>query len=157
MDKSKIGFWKVKDSYGEFSNWYLTNFNYKGINFISSEQALMYYKACLFNDLQIASKILKETNQKTIKDLGRKVKNYNEEIWDKNRYAIMVEILKSKFTQNSYLKNLLLNTNNSLIYEASPIDRIWGIGSNDVNVVNGRNLLGKALMEARDYLKSIKE
>lgn len=152
MKKQKIGFWKVSDSYGEFSNWYICKFTYKGINFISSEQALMYYKACLFNDSKTASSILDETNQSVIKALGRKVANYDDYTWSKYRYNIMVDILKAKFSQDKKLKNLLLNTKDSLIYEASPLDNIWGIGSTDVNIVKGENLLGKALMEVREFI-----
>lgn len=148
----KIGFWKTNNPFGEFSNWYMCNFTFNDIEFISSEQALMYYKATLFKDNETALKILQQQNNKNIKQLGREVKNYDDTVWAELRYSIMIEILKSKFSQNEKLKELLLNTKNALIYEASPLDRIWGIGSTDVNDIRGQNLLGKALMEVRDWL-----
>lgn len=154
--KNNIGFWKVTDPYGEFSNWYICKFTFNKITFTSSEQALMYYKALTFKDEKTAFKILKETNQRKIKDLGRQVKDYNDKIWANNRLNIMIEILKAKFSQNETLKELLLNTEEANIYEASPYDSIWGIGSTDTHNINGQNLLGKALMEVREWLKKEK-
>ena len=146
---SKIGFWKADGPYGEFSNWYACEFKYMGIKFNSSEQALMWTKANIFQDSIVAENILSTTNQKRIRELGRTVKNYDDVIWSKDRYNIMVDILYAKFSQNYDLMNKLLSTEKADLFEASPYDKIWGIGSSDVNIINGENLLGKALMEVR--------
>ena len=148
----KIGFWKVDTPYGEFSNWWLCGFIYKEHYFISSEQALMWEKAEIFNDKKVAAQILKTTNQKEIKKLGRQVENYNEAIWSAQRESVMVDILMAKFSQNKDLKEILLETGDAELYEASPLDRIWGIGSADVENIRGQNLLGKALMKTRAIL-----
>ena len=148
----KIGFWKVDNLYGEFSNWWLCSFVYKGQFFISSEQALMWEKAKMFGDEEVAERILSTTDQKAIKDLGRQVKNFSDIIWSHKRYYIMRDILLEKFGQNKVLSDLLLSTKNAELFEASPFDKVWGIGSSDVNIVNGQNLLGKALMYVRTYL-----
>lgn len=69
----------------------------------------------------------------------------------------MVSGNKAKFSQNKELKEILLNTENKVLVEASPQDRIWGIGleQNNFDAVNpakwrGLNLLGFALMEVRE-------
>lgn len=151
----KIGFWKVTEPYGFMSNWYLTKFRYKDHDFISSEQALMWSKAVLFNDSEIAIKILEEINQKNIKDLGRQVRNYDEQTWSSLRYSIMVDILLEKFRQNKKILKELLDTGDAKLYEASPYDAIWGIKSLDVNDPHGANLLGMALEEVREKLKRV--
>ena len=145
----KIGFFKPGDLYGEFSNWYLCDFSYKGQDFISSEQALMWRKAKMFGDENIAEKILQTTNQGQIKKLGRQVKNYDDKKWAEARYDIMVEILHEKFSQNKELEATLLSTVGMELCEASPYDSIWGIGSASTDCINGQNLLGKALMQVR--------
>ena len=150
---NKIGFWRVNEKYGKFSNWYECSFIYDGIKFCSSEQALMYMKAVTFKDEAVAKEILATTDQKTIKALGRKVHNYNDKTWEAFRYTIMVDILKAKFSQDEQCHDLLLSTGDAEIFETSPMDKIWGIGSRSVDNVRGRNLLGKALMEVRKYLK----
>lgn len=149
----KIGFWKVSGEYGEFSNWYLCSFMFMGMRFGSSEQALMWFKARRFGDIEIAEKILKTNNQKEIKDLGRKVKNYDDKIWSSIRFGVMHNILYYKFSQNNVLRDKLLSTGDAELYEASPYDKIWGIGSDNVEEVKGQNLLGKALMEVREALR----
>lgn len=150
----KIGFWKVSEPYGFLSNWYLCKFTFDGIEFCSSEQALMYMKASLFDDEEIKKEILATTNQSVIKALGRKVKNYNDRPWGACRYSTMVDILYAKFSQNEKLKVALLATGDAELYEASPYDAIWGIGSSDVNAPMGLNLLGQALQEVREKLKN---
>ena len=80
---------------------------------------------------------------------------YDDKIWDEKRYEIMKEALFHKFSQNSKLLNNLLWTGNAQLVEASPYDRIWGIGITAVEALmdkpwRGHNLLGKALMETRE-------
>jgi len=148
-----IGFWKVTDLYGCFSNWYLCKIMKNGLEYCSSEQALMWEKAMLFNDKEIANQIMQTNNQAGIKALGRKVKNFDENIWAQKRYQIMVDILICKFRQNKDLKDKLMSTGDSELFECSPYDKIWGIGSYNINTPNGQNLLGKALMEVREKLR----
>lgn len=114
----------------------------------------------MFEDREIEEKILVSSNPKEIKELGREVKNFNEEIWNKKKYHIVVLGNYYKFVQNASLKKYLLNTDNKVIVEASPYDNIWGIGLKEgddgiVEPINwrGKNLLGFALMEVRDIIK----
>jgi ribA/ribD-fused uncharacterized protein len=122
---------------------------------------MMYQKAILFGDTNIARAILSTDNPKEQKDLGRMVSNYNDEIWAAKRVDIMVAGLFEKFNQNPRLKEALLNTGDTIIVEASPVDRIWGIGlaedhpdALDQTKWRGQNLLGVVLMRVRDEIRS---
>ncbi|MDJ0633261.1 MAG: NADAR family protein [Xenococcaceae cyanobacterium MO_188.B29] len=75
------------------------------------------------------------------------------------RSPIVVKGNLAKFSQKEALKEFLLNTKERILVEASPRDRIWGIGlgQNNPDAANpyqwqGLNLLGFALMEVRDIL-----
>jgi hypothetical protein len=76
-----------------------------------------------------------------------------------NRYDIVVNGNIHKFNQHPAFTDFLINTKDRVLVEASPIDKIWGIGlSKDADQIdnpyfwNGQNLLGFALMEVRDFL-----
>ena len=152
-------FWKPTQPNGEFSQWYPSDFKKGKVKFKNAEQWMMWSKAILFNDKKIAKEILKTIDPKEIRLLGRKVKDFDGEVWDKNKYFIVIEGNYLKFSQNEELKDLLIS-NDTILVEASPFDRIWGIGlsvSNekhlDPNKWRGKNLLGKALMVCRNILK----
>ena len=140
------------------SNFYPCKFEFNGKTFNFSEQCFMWQKAMLFNDFEIANQILNEIDVRKIKALGRKVKNFNNELWDIHKENFMYNACYAKFSQNDRLKDFLLSTGNCEIVEASPVDNIWGIGfSSDKAMENidkwGQNLLGKCLMKVRTILK----
>ena len=139
-------------SHNPFSNWYKCDFTIDDIKFNYVEQAMMYYKAKLFKDDKIVDEILLSNNPKEQKSLGRKVKNFDNVIWEKERNNIVYKCLEAKFTQNKDLLEMLLKTHHKTLVKASPYDTIWGIGldSNDVKAKNrntwrGLNLLGELL------------
>lgn len=142
-----------------FSQWWPCEFTIDGQTYNSAEQYMMAEKAKLFGDLQIFEKILKSTEPKEVKALGRQVANFDEAVWKANRYEIVKRGNFAKFSQNKELGDFLINTDNCVIVEASPYDRIWGIGlnqnspnANNPHLWKGENLLGFALMEVRDEL-----
>lgn len=142
---------------GPFSNWYPAKFIYKGIKFENSEQAFMWEKAMHFKDVVISEMILKTPNPADVKKLGRQVIGYDDVEWSKVRYKYMFDVCLQKFSQNQSLKLELLNKSNFV--EASPYDRIWGIGmmEGDFGIENpnnwkGLNLLGKVLDEVRSSI-----
>lgn len=154
-----VAFWGPEDKNGVFSQWYCSDIIIEGSTFFCCEQWMMYKKAILFQDYEIAEKILRSKSPREIKALGRKVKNFNQAIWDENKENIVFEGNFAKFTQNSYLYAQLMNTNGKIIVEASPYDRIWGIGlsANDPRIYDtskwqGKNLLGNIIMEVRHSL-----
>ena len=113
----------------------------------------------LFNDFEIASQILNETDVRKIKALGRKVKDFDENWWNQHKECFMFNACYAKFSQNDKLKNFLLSTGTYEIIEASPVDNIWGIGfSSDKAMENidkwGQNLLGKTLVNVRTRLRT---
>lgn len=137
-----------------YSNWYKIDHENNGITFNCVEQDMMYHKAILFGDITIANEILKETNPFNIKKYGRRVRNWNYSKWNKYKFNIVYNACVAKFTQNIELMAILLESD-GIIAEASPYDKVWGIGFNiddaDNNKSNwGENLLGKILMKIRD-------
>lgn len=162
MKYSVICFHNPNESNGFLSNWYLSNFTLNGIVYTSMEQYMMYMKAITFDDKVTAAKVLNTMDVATIKALGRQVRNYNDSIWAGMRQIIVYEGLKAKFSQNSTLREMLLNTGSSILAECAVKDKIWGIGlsmsdPNRFNITNwrGSNLLGYSLMLVRYYLKVV--
>ena len=158
-----IYFYGASDTmFGYMSNFYKCNFvevtNTVPITYNSSEQYFMYRKCLLFdpNNTQLLKQILDETNPRIIKKYGRMVKNFKEDIWNVEKYNIMRRGLVLKFGQNKMLCDKLVVTYPKQLYEASPIDKVWGIGMGINSVITtpienyGQNLLGKALMSVRD-------
>jgi ribA/ribD-fused uncharacterized protein len=150
-----VFFWK---SNSPFSQWYVSNFIIDGITFNSAEQYMMYRKAVLFKDEEIAKKILKTHSPKEQKALGREVRHFEQEKWEKYCQKFVYEGNYAKFTQNESLKKALLSTIGTLV-EASPVDPIWGVGLaeddpriKDRSTWKGKNWLGEILTQVRDEL-----
>ena len=155
-----IGFYHETGPYGCFSNWYPVTFEVDGITYSSSEQYMMHQKALLFHDEKTAAKILEETDQLTIKRLGREVTPFNGDIWRRNNMSLMKKGLLAKFSQNEDILKELLDTGDAILAECAPRDTIWGIGlglSNpkhqDPSCWRGENRLGRVLMQVREELK----
>lgn len=135
-----------------YSNWYITKFVCSGNTYNCVEQYMMYQKAILMQDYEIAHKILFELEPRNQKNLGRKVKNYDNALWENKRFEIVKKGCKLKFDQNQSIKDKLLKHSGKIFVEASPYDRIWGIGFDEKNALQninnwGNNLLGKVLTE----------
>ena len=157
---SVIGFHNPDEQYGFLSNWYMSDFTVDGVSFSSMEQYMMYQKAVVFKDKDIASKILKTDDVKRVKEYGRQVSNYNDTVWNGMRQIIIYKGLLEKFRQNEKLKKELLDTGDDILAECAVSDKIWGIGlsmkdgnKNDIKAWKGQNLLGFALMLVRDELR----
>jgi len=152
-----IYFWN-----GIFSQWYTTKdqFNDSDRVYQNAEQYMMYHKAILFQDYKIANDIMLTSIPGDIKALGKKIKNFNLNIWNQHKENIVTQGNVLKFSQNETLKNIMFEYKKHILVEASPYDKIWGIGlaPNDDRVLNeknwdGENLLGKCIMEARKKIK----
>lgn len=142
------------------SQWWPCKFEKDGIIYSSTEQWMMAEKARVFSDFISLAKILNTDDPKEVKSLGRKVKFFESEVWDLRSYDAVKEGNYLKFSQIPELREYLLGTGDAIIVEASPYDKIWGIGMRqddegieDPKKWQGQNLLGFALMEVRDHLK----
>lgn len=93
-------FHNPEESNGYLSNWYLSDFSMGGILYTSMEQYMMYQKALLFQDQEMAEAILSTSQVGKIKALGRSVKNYEDDIWGGIRQIIVYRGLLEKFRQN---------------------------------------------------------
>lgn len=157
MTKDYVFFWTAKDIY---SNFHYSPFIHKGVIFKWAEQAIMYQKAKLFGASNVAERIMGAKSPADCKALGRSRDiPFDNKVWDRNKERIFKEILRDKFKQNN-LRKLMLETGEREFAEASPYDKIWGIGlrENHPDAINknkwrGQNLLGKILTEIRDEIK----
>ena len=126
--KKVVCFHNPNEENGYLSNWWLSEFIINNVHYSSAEQYMMHQKALLFQDNQIAEAILKTNDVAKIKAYGRKVKNYDDTIWNDKRKEIVYQGLLAKFQQNEELSNKLLATGESLLAECAVKDKIWGIG-----------------------------
>ncbi|MEV4741857.1 NADAR family protein [Streptomyces sp. NPDC049555] len=144
---------------GCFSQWWPSPFTVGGVQYATAEHWMMAGKARLFGDAEAEARALAAGHPKQAKDAGRSVRGFDEQEWVRHRYGLVVEGSVHKFAQHPELRAYLLGTGSRVLVEASPVDRIWGIGlaADDERAPDparwcGLNLLGFALMEARQRL-----
>ncbi len=144
-----------------FSQWYPASFELEGQQFTSAEQYMMYGKAQLFGDRDIAARILQADHPRQQKALGRQIQRFDDELWDREAKNIVYRGNHAKFTQNPELLLVLLATAGQTLVEASPTDRIWGIGLSEDDprihqraTWRGTNWLGEVLTQLREGLLS---
>jgi len=149
MEKRTIFFWD-----GVFSQWHPSEFEEDGLVFTCAEQYMMYWKARLFKDEESVYLILGEDYPARMKQYGREVKNFEQDVWDMFKFEIVVKGNKLKLEQNDDIH--LEAMGYDLFVEASPYDLIWGIGISeddedrkDQTKWRGLNLLGLAIEEAK--------
>lgn len=168
MTDGPIFFWEggktCRSEWKFLSQWYESPFHTgdKSIIYNTAEQYMMHQKALLFSDSEIAAEILAAKTPREQKALGRQVRNFDGKVWNSNRLRIVTQGSYHKFVhslvEDENLKEKLLATGDTELIEASPTDRIWGIGFDSKNAERNRsrwglNLLGKALMEARKKIR----
>jgi ribA/ribD-fused uncharacterized protein len=141
------------------SQWWPAGFEIDGEHYPTAEHFMMAEKARLFGDEGARGRILAAPHPGAAKKLGRGVRNFDEAKWGEARFEVVVRGNLAKFGQNSALGEFLSNTGDRVLVEASPVDRVWGIGlaavdprAEDPREWRGLNLLGFALMEVRRLL-----
>jgi ribA/ribD-fused uncharacterized protein len=141
------------------SQWYEAPFTVDGIVYPTAEHWMMAEKARLFGDDAALARVLAAGNPGAAKAVGREVRGFDGTRWDAARFDIVVRGNLAKFGQNAELGAFLATTGDRVLVEASPVDRIWGIGlaedderARNPELWRGLNLLGHALMEVRARL-----
>jgi ribA/ribD-fused uncharacterized protein len=142
------------------SQWWPSPFTVDGAGYATAEHWMMAGKARLFEDAEAERRVLAAGHPSQAKKAGRLVNGFDEAVWERERFRIVVEGSVHKFTAHPELREFLLNTGERVLVETSPMDRVWGIGlaasdgaAHDPERWRGTNLLGFALMEARERLR----
>ncbi|GAA3114600.1 NADAR family protein [Streptomyces rectiviolaceus] len=142
------------------SQWWLSPFTVDGVEYGTAEHWMMASKARLFGDAEAERAVLASRTPAEAKNAGRLVRGFDETMWERERFGIVVEGSVHKFASTAALRSFLVGTGSRVLVEASPMDRIWGIGlaADDDRAQaperwRGPNLLGFALMEARERLR----
>ena len=144
MDKNYFFFW----------GGILSNFHPIHGNAFTSEKIYMAHKAMAFNDVETFNLITNSKTPREAKKLGRKVKGFDQAKWDELKVPAMLNALNVKFLACEEFRETLEGSKDRILVEASPQDRIWGIGFDEENALAnidnwGENLLGKCLMQIR--------
>lgn len=154
MENKFVFFWD-----GPFSQWHRSYFNVEGIVYNCAEQYMMAMKAAFFEDYETLTAIMESMNPRDQKALGRQVRNFDADRWNAVSRNFVFKANMAKFSDEK-LKKVLLDTENKEIVEASPYDKIWGIGmsEDDPDRFNkskwrGTNWLGEVLMQVRTELR----
>jgi ribA/ribD-fused uncharacterized protein len=144
---------------GCLSQWWPCPFTVDGVGYASAEHWMMAGKARLFGDDATLARILTARTPAEAKKLGRQIRDFDQQVWESQRFGLVVDGNLAKFGQHARLREFLLGTGSRVLVEASPYDRIWGIGvsatderATDPGRWPGANLLGFALMQARQTL-----
>lgn len=154
-DKGFVLFWD-----GIFSQWKIHEMTIDGVTYNCCEQYMMAEKARLFGDEETLALIMEAKMPNDQKRLGRKVKNFDKTIWEQHDEEIVYRGNKAKFSDPK-LKEYLMSFGDDIFVEASPVDKIWGIGLSekdpralDPTQWQGLNKLGKAITRVRDEFRT---
>lgn len=139
------------------SQWYSSPFEMNNVKYSCAEQYMMAEKARIFQDDDAVEKILKAYHPNQMKMIGKKVKNFDEEVWNREKINVVKIANLAKFSQNPKLKKYLLGTGSKILVKTNGYESIWGIGlaKDDDDIYNplkwkGKNLLGFILMNIRE-------
>ena len=146
------------------SQWYPATFEVGEHRYVTAEHYMMAQKALLFGDEAVFERVLQAAHPKEAKALGRQVRHYQPDVWEAQRFDTVKTANLAKFSQHADLQAFLLATGKQVLVEASPVDKIWGIGlaadhahATQPPKWQGLNLLGFALMQVRAQLQNTEQ
>lgn len=143
------------------SNFHPSKFTLDGIEYEHNEQYYQHQKSIVNGDTKRASAVLKASDPYDCYKIGSEVVVKDRE-WENKSLEIMERGCLAKFTQNKDLAKFLLSTGNTVLLEASPVDKFFGIGMSLNNPElfqpekwpdGATNWLGKILSKTRAALK----
>ena len=144
-----------------FSQWYPAAFRVGEHVYATAEHYMMAQKALLFGDEDVFERVLQAAHPKEVKALGWQVRHYQQDVWEAQRFSVVKTANTAKFSKYTDLQAFLLATGERVLVEASPVDKIWGIGlaadhahAAQPQKWQGLNLLGFALMQVRIQLQN---
>ena len=144
---------------GPFSQWYPSQFSFEKMGFNCAEQFMMFSKSVFFRDYSNANAVMKSNRPREQKALGRQTQNFNVDKWSGVAKDIVYVGSYCKYTQDDRLKEILMATKGITLVEASPYDKIWGIGlaksdtkAQQRSTWQGKNWLGEVLTQVREDL-----
>jgi ribA/ribD-fused uncharacterized protein len=147
---------------GPASQWAMVPMIVEEVGYNCCEQYMMSKKAGLFGDMIMLAKIMAEGDPSKQKAYGKKVANFNKNQWEAVAKDVVYRANIAKFSQNSKCRNWLFSTEGTTLVEASPYDKIWGIGlaednpdALDRSKWQGTNWLGEVVTQVRDDLMSV--
>lgn len=141
------------------SQWFEAGFKIDNVHYATAEHYMMAEKARTFGDTKALAEVLAASSPEAVKKIGRRVQNFQADVWSERSIEVVLQGNIAKFGQNQQLGKWLQSTGSKVLVEASPEDAIWGIGlhrddprAQDPAVWPGKNWLGFAIMAARDHL-----
>ena len=143
---NRILFYRVREPYGEFSNFAAFPIKLMGHTWPTTEH---FFQAQKFAGSEHEHVVRKAKSPMIAARLGRSRKQPLRRDWGSSKENIMRQALRAKFTQHDNLRALLLGTGEALLVEHTEKDRYWGDGGDGT----GRNRLGQLLMELREQLR----
>lgn len=173
-----IFFWMPGQPHGWASQWAYSPFTARidvraGPHHIHTDEAhafptaehwMMACKAAVFGNTDVFARVLAADahDMRGVKALGREVRGFDDGVWDAVREEVVFQGNVHKFRQNADMRAALAATGRKVLVEASPRDRIWGVGFAEKNAFAARerwglNLLGKALARVREALREEEE
>lgn len=143
------------------SQWYPAPFHVDGVRYATAEHWMMAEKARLFGDDAALARVLHDDDPAKAKQAGRGVRGFDAARWSAASFDVVVRGNLAKFGAHEPLARFLVDTGDAVLVEASPHDRIWGIGlresdpaARDPHAWRGDNRLGFALMAVRARLRA---
>ena len=131
--------------YGCFSNFSPHGVNLQRQWWPTSEH---FYQAQKHAGTPYEAEIRRAPTPKRAAEMGRDRSHALRADWEQVKDDVMREAVRTKFQTHADIRQILLDTADEEIVEASPIDYYWGAGADG----SGQNRLGKILMEVRAEL-----